>query len=184
MVIAHVPQFCRCADTALACNCIARTKDINNLACFEHNPFRPWPQRSKINQPQNMNQNHGNSGSSLPVCRSVHVVCKSEISENSFATYNETRCNTHSQRHAGVLKWVRFCYASAASEAATALTLPPEFPARSLGFESCISTLKAHHTPINHRVSPPFRKLMLASLTKSCMSSGLQQVYLYSQWRA
>lgn len=95
MVIARVPRFCWCADTALACNCMARTKDINNPAGFGHNPFRPWPQRSKINRPQNMNQNHGNSGSSLPVCRSVHVVCVSELSENNFATYNETWCDTH-----------------------------------------------------------------------------------------
>jgi hypothetical protein len=90
MIIAHVPRFCRCADPALASNCMAPTKDINNLAVFGHNPFKPWPQRSKINRPQNMNQNHGNSGSSLPVCRSVHVVCMSEISKNNFATNNET----------------------------------------------------------------------------------------------
>jgi hypothetical protein len=81
------------------------------------------------------------------------------------------------QRHTGVLNRVCFCYASAAAEATTALTLvtlPPEFPARSLGFESCINTLEAHHTLMNHRVSPPCRKLVFASLTKSCMPSGLQ----------
>jgi hypothetical protein len=98
MVIARVPLFCWCTDTAaVACNCMARTKDINNPAGFGHNPLRPCAATIKINRPQNMNQNHGNSGSSLPVCRSVHVVCVSEIIENNFATNrpNETWCDTH-----------------------------------------------------------------------------------------
>jgi hypothetical protein len=90
MINASVPRFCRCADAALASNCIAPTEDINNLAGFGRNHFRPWPKRSKINRPQNVNQNHGNCGSSLPVCRSVHVVCISEMSENNFAAVNET----------------------------------------------------------------------------------------------
>jgi hypothetical protein len=120
MVIAYLPRFYRCADAALASNCMVPTKDINNLAGFGHNHFRPWPQRSKINRPQSMNQNHGNSGSSLPACRSVDVVCISEISENNFATTNETWCVTHSptSRRRISLNWVRFLYTSAAAEAA------------------------------------------------------------------